>query len=86
MTLIEAYRDDLRELVARLDERGVFAPGECEAWEEGIDEADEMNELMVTSEALHEVMADPEGINAVIDEHTYPEMKSFVWVTGLPLE
>lgn len=78
MTLIEAYREDLRELVARLDENGVFAPGEREAWDEGIDEADEMNELMMTGESLHEAMIDREGIEKLVSEHTTPESQTFV--------
>lgn len=78
MTLIESYRDDLRGLVDRLDESGVFAPGEREAWDEGIEEADQMNELMMTGEALHEAMDDRDGVDAVIDKHTHPETNAFV--------
>ncbi|WP_256402410.1 hypothetical protein [Halorubrum salinum] len=78
MTLIEAYREDLRELVARLDENGVFAPGEREAWDEGIDEADEMNELMMTGESLHEAMADREGVDEVVGEHAENQTQAFV--------
>ena len=78
MTLIEAYREDLRELVTRLDENGVFDPGEREAWDEGIEEADQMNELMMTGEALHEAMNDRDDIDQVIDKHTNPETKLVV--------
>ena len=78
MTLIEAYRDDLRELVTRLDERGVFAPGEREAWDEGIDEAEEVNELMMTGEALHEAMDDREGVDEIVGEHTEKSTQAFV--------
>lgn len=78
MTLIDAYRDDLRELVARLDENGVFAPGEREAWDEGIEEAEEMNELMITGEALHKAMVDREGVEEVVSEHTERRTQAFV--------
>ena len=78
MTLIEAYRDDLRELVNRLDERGVFAPGEREAWDEGIDEADEVAELMTTGEALHKAMMERDGVDEVVSEHTEQRTQAFV--------
>jgi len=78
MTLIDAYRDDLRELVDRLDERGVFAPREREAWDEGIDEADNMSELMMTGEALHGAIVDREGAGEVVSEHTEQRTQAFV--------
>ncbi|WP_418283919.1 hypothetical protein [Halorubrum sp. DTA46] len=78
MTLIDAYRDDLRELVDRLDERGVFAPGEREAWDEGIDEADHYSTLKHTNESLLESMSGRDGVDEVITEHTNPETKQFV--------
>ncbi|TKX70961.1 hypothetical protein [Halorubrum sp. GN11GM_10-3_MGM] len=78
MTLIEAYRDDLRELVARLDENGAFAPGEREAWDEGIEEADQMSELMMTGEALHKAMVGREGVDEVVKEHTEERTQAFV--------
>lgn len=78
MTLTEAYRDDLRELVDRLDERDVFAPGEREAWDEGIEEADHYSTLKHTNESLLEAMDGRDGLEEVIDEHTNPETKQFV--------
>lgn len=78
MTLQAAYRDDLRELVAALDERGAFRSGEREAWEEGIDEADEMSELMMTGEALHEAMLDRDGVDEVVSNHTEEQTRAFV--------
>ena len=78
MTLIEAYRDDLRELVSRLDENGVFAPGEREAWDEGIEEADQMSELMTTAEALHEAMVEREGVDEVVSKHTEQRTQAFI--------
>ncbi|TKX79538.1 hypothetical protein EXE53_15345 [Halorubrum sp. SD626R] len=78
MTLVEAYRDDLSELVDRLDERGVFAPGEREAWEEGIEEADHYSTLKHANESLLEAMSDRDGVEEVITEHTHPETNQFV--------
>lgn len=78
MSLLEAYRSDLRELVAALDDRGVFRPGEREAWDEGIDDADEMTELMITGEALHKAMLDREGVEEVVSEHTKERTEAFV--------
>jgi len=65
-------------LVAALDDRGVFRLGEREAWEEGIDEADEMSELMTTAEALHKAMVDREGVDEVVSEHTEERTQAFV--------
>ena len=78
MTSIEAYRGDLRELVKRLDERWVFAPGEREAWDGEIDEADEMTELMMTAEALHKAMLNREGVEEVVSEHTEERTQAFI--------
>jgi len=78
VTLTEAYRDDLRELVERLDERGVFQPGEREAWMEGVEEADHYSTLKYTNESLLEAMSERDGVDAVITEHTNPETKQFV--------
>ncbi|WP_280585393.1 hypothetical protein [Halorubrum sp. Boch-26] len=78
MSLQSAYREDLRELVAALDERGIFRPGEREAWEEGIEEADDMTELMITGEALHKAMLDREGVEEVVSEHTKERTRAFV--------
>jgi hypothetical protein len=33
MSLQSAYREDLRELVAAIDDHGIFRPGEREAWD-----------------------------------------------------
>ena len=78
MSLQSAYREDLRELVAALDDRGIFRPGECEAWEEGIEEADDMSELMTTGEALHKAMVDRDGVDEVVSEHTEARSRAFV--------
>ena len=78
MTLKEAYREDLRELVERLDERGVFAPGEREAWDEMIDDDDHYSELKRLNESLLEAMSERDGVDEVITEHTNPETKQFV--------
>ncbi|WP_435074916.1 hypothetical protein [Halorubrum sp. HHNYT27] len=78
MSLMEAYRADLRELVAALDDHGVFRPGEREAWDEGIEEADEMADLMRTGEALHEAMVDREGVEEVVSEHTEERTQAFL--------
>ena len=78
MTLKEAYREDLRELVERLDERGVFAPGEREAWDEMIGDDDHYSELKRLNESLLEAMSDRNGVDEVIDKHTHPETKQFV--------
>jgi len=51
MAQLSAYSKDLYELVAALDDRGVLRPGEREAWEEGIDDADEISELRTIEEA-----------------------------------
>jgi len=61
MAQLSAYSKDLYELVAALDDRGVLRPGEREAWEEGIDDADEISELRTIEEALHKAMLDREG-------------------------
>ncbi|OYR38347.1 hypothetical protein DJ82_12220 [Halorubrum sp. Ib24] len=78
MSLLEAYRADLRQLVAALDDRGIFRPGEREAWDEGIEEADDMAELKRTGEALHEAMVNREGVEEVVSEHTEERTQSFV--------
>ena len=78
MSLLEAYRADLRQLVAALDDHGILHPGEREAWDEGIEEADEMAELMRTGEALHEAMVDREGVEEVVSEHTNERTQAFV--------
>mgnify|MGYP007057081164 CR=1 FL=1 len=61
------------EFVAALDDRGVFCPGERDAWEEGIDEADEM-----TGEALDKALVDREGVEEVVSEHTEERTQAFV--------
>ena len=78
MSLLEAYRSDLRELVAALDDRGVFRPGEREARDEGIDDAEEMTELMITGEALHKAMLGREGAEEIVTEHTEERTQTFV--------
>lgn len=78
MPLTEAYRDDLRELVALLDERGVFRPGEREAWDEMIGDDDHYSELKRLNESLLESMSERDGVDEVITEHTNPETKQFV--------
>ena len=78
MSLLDAYRADLRQLVAALDDHGIFRPGEREAWDEGMEEADEMAELMRTGEALHEAMVDREGVEEVVSEHTEGRTQCFV--------
>ncbi|WP_231899181.1 hypothetical protein [Halorubrum trapanicum] len=65
-------------MVAALDDRGIFRPGEREAWEEGIEEADDMSELMTTGEALHAAMVDREGVDEVVSEHTEERTQAFV--------
>ena len=69
MTLTEAYRDDLRELVDLLDERGVFRPGEREAWMEGVEEADHYSTLKYTNESLLETIGDREDAEEVVTNH-----------------
>ena len=78
MTLQAAYRDDLRELIVALDDLGVFRPSEREVWEEGINEAGEMGELMTTAEALHKAMVDRESVNQVVKGHTEEWTQAFV--------
>ncbi|QKY17894.1 hypothetical protein [Halorubrum sp. CBA1229] len=78
MSLLEAYRADLRELVAALNDHGIFRPGEREAWNEGIEEADEMAELQRTGEALHEAMLDREAVEDVVSEYTEERTQAFV--------
>ena len=78
MSLEDAYRSDLRELVAALDDRGIFQPGEREAWEEGIEQAEDTSELMITGEALHKAIVDREGVDEVVSEHTKERTQAFV--------
>ncbi|EMA57169.1 hypothetical protein [Halorubrum lipolyticum] len=78
MSLEDAYRADLQELVAALDDRGIFRPGEREAWIEGIEQADGTSELMITGEALHKAMLDREGVDEVVSEHTKERTEAFV--------
>jgi len=78
MSLLEAYRADLRGLVAALNDHGIFRPGEREAWNEGIEEADEMAELQRTGEALHEAMLDREAVEDVVSEYTEERTQAFV--------
>ena len=78
MSLMEAYRADLRELVAALDDRGIFRLGEREAWDKGINKADEMTDLMRTGEALHEAVVGREGVEEVVSEHTEERTEVFV--------
>ena len=78
MTLQAAYREDLRELVAALDDRGVFRPGEREAWDEGLDEATDVSELMTTGEALHGAMMGREGVDEVVSKHTEERTQVFM--------
>ena len=54
----------------------MFRPGE--AWEEGIDDADDMTELMTTGEALHKAMIDRKGVDEVVSEHTEERTQAFV--------
>ncbi|ELZ41617.1 hypothetical protein [Halorubrum tebenquichense] len=56
----------------------VFSVREREAWEEGIDEADEMSEPMTTAEALHKAMMDREGVDEIVGEHTEERTQAFV--------
>ncbi|KOX95567.1 hypothetical protein AMR74_13735 [Halorubrum tropicale] len=60
------------------DTRRIFRPGEREAWEEGIEEADDMSELMTTGEALYAAMVDREGVDEVVSEHTEERTQAFV--------
>jgi len=78
MSLQSAYREDLRELVAALDDRGIFLPGEREAWDEGIEEAEDTSELMITGKALHKAIVDREGVDEVVSEHTKKRTQAFV--------
>lgn len=78
MAQLSAYSKDLYELVAALDDRGVLRPGEREAWEEGIDDADEISELRTIEEALHKAMLDREGVNEVVSKHTAERTQAFV--------
>jgi len=64
--------------VAALDDRGVLRPGEREAWEEGIDDADEISEARTIEEALHKAMLDREGVNEVVSKHTAERTQAFV--------
>jgi len=78
MAQVSVYYEDLSELVAALDDRGVFRPGEREAWEEGIDDADEISELRTIEEALHKAMLDREGVTEVVSKHTAERTQAFV--------
>ena len=78
MAQLSTYREDLHELVAALDDRRVFRPGEREAWEEEIDEADEIRELRTIEEALHKAMLDREGVEEVVSKHTAERTQAFV--------
>ncbi|PHQ44248.1 hypothetical protein DJ68_19520 [Halorubrum sp. C3] len=60
------------------DTRGIFRPGEREAWEEGIEEANDMSGLMTTGEALHAAMVDRKGAQEVIGQHTQERTRAFV--------
>ncbi|TKX45061.1 hypothetical protein EXE49_15035 [Halorubrum sp. ASP121] len=60
------------------DTRGSFRPGDPEAWEEGIEETDDMSELMTTGEALHAAVVDREGVDEVVSEHTEERTLAFV--------
>ena len=65
-------------MVATLDARGIFRPGESEAWEEGIDEADKISELISIEEALHKAMLNREGVDEVVSTHTAERTQAFV--------
>lgn len=78
MSLENAYRADLQELVAALDKHGIFRPGEREAREEGIEESDDMSALMTTGGALHVAMVDRKGVDKVVSEHTEERTQAFV--------
>ena len=79
MSLGELYAEDLRGLVDVMDQRGIFRPGEREAWDEEIDDAEgDYESLMSLNQALLDAMDDRDGIETVIDEHTNPETKQFV--------
>ncbi|TKX64362.1 hypothetical protein [Halorubrum sp. GN12_10-3_MGM] len=78
MAQLSAYSEDLYELVAALDDRGVLRSGEREAWEEGIDDADEISELRTTEEALHKAMLNREGVTEVVSKHTAERTQAFV--------
>ncbi|MYL18123.1 hypothetical protein GLW36_15935 [Halorubrum terrestre] len=64
--------------VSLTDTRGIFRPGEREAWEEGIEEANDMSGLMTTGEALHAAMVDREGVYEVVSEYTEERTQAFV--------
>jgi len=79
MNLAEYHAEDLRGLVAAIDEHGIFDPGEREAWDEEIDDAEgDCGSLMSLNQALLNAMDDRDGIETVIDEHTNPETDAFV--------
>jgi len=78
MAQLSAYSENRYELLAALDDREVFRPGEREAWEEGIDDADEMSELRTIEEALHNAMVDRDGVNEVVGKHTAERTQAFV--------
>ncbi|UXF51040.1 MAG: hypothetical protein HQRvContig05_24 [Haloquadratum phage sp.] len=79
MNVGEFYAEDLWDLVEVIDERGIFEPGEREAWEEEIRDADaDYRSLMSLNQALIDAMDGREGMDEVIDEHTHPETNTFV--------
>ncbi|MUW13915.1 hypothetical protein GJ633_04005 [Halorubrum sp. CBA1125] len=79
MNLGEYYAEDLHELVEQFDQRDVFRPGEREAWEEEINDAeDDYQSLMYLNESLLEAIDDRDGVKEVVDNHTHPETKQFV--------
>lgn len=78
MTLLSAYREDPHELVATLDDRGIFRSGEREAWKERIDDADEMTELMMTTKALHSAILGREGVEEIVSKHIGERTQAFV--------
>jgi len=75
---MEAYRADLRDLVAALTDHGVFRASEHEAWDEEIEQVEDVSELMITGEALHKAILDREGVDEVFSEHTEERIEAFV--------
>jgi len=44
----------------------------------GIDDADDVSELLMTAEALHKAILDREGVDEVVSEHTKERTRAFV--------
>ncbi|MFC7204714.1 hypothetical protein ACFQJC_14435 [Haloferax namakaokahaiae] len=71
MTLFSSYESDLREMLAALDDNDVFAPGEREAWREGVEEAEHLSDLMMVNEALVEVLSGREKFDRFMAESDF---------------